>query len=956
MGWILAVIFLVLWLTKRSSKTSTHDQPGYNRGFWDGYTYLINKMKALAASDPLLPNEKIDLIRQADMQGSVGAIAPVEESFAESPMAESAPAATAAAVSEYVAPVAEMPAVDHSVRNLNALLYMASFLLTASAAAFIATSMPAVVKLVWLIIAVVVFYGAGLVIYTRVEKLRSAAIAFVGTGLAILPFVGIALHVLGGLESATAWLVISIVGCIAYGVAAAVLRSQVIAYLVMAFVLSLASSVVAYASVGFVWYFVAIILVATVTSAIRYFKPTWLPGLFAKPFDATADLVTPIALGASLLSFQAMNVHLYEIVFTVASLHYLITFLQYKTVLYETVVRFMLHITILIYAIGLGEQHQYAFGLIWLGLSATQAALSLLRLHAASQEGVVRESVWLIVMMGSMLMGIVFWQTYADFYLLSSANLVAVGLVSLLAALRLRSSLWAYPGFIISLLLPYILTQKLFDPALPLPLLASVYLVLAAAALTASGFVAKRHTSPQLLSFFTVSFWSYLVVGLFTAASYENTILIASTLLAASALMAVNSYVVKRPFVEVMASLALLGGLATFLTHTTMAYEWYGIALGTLSAALLAVVAFIHAHYNETVRYKMSTILALSFLSLVVFSGFFVNTPAAGTTYVLLAAAAFGSLATYLLQSAASAVKSVYEVFSVIYVVLLWFVGLALWHWWSVVGYAAMLVVFWLLSRAHRSVGFLICGNLALVGTVYSLLHITGFDSAWIQFVTVWISSAVILFTYFARLSQPNKAKLWTQLASVWALLGFAMLANSYAAVDHRYAAALSLLVIGGLMAFHARTFKISALQEAGIYVATWALQWMVGLLYPAIPFIFYAHWWAIELIAVAYFAARGRAARAIVGLGIISAISGFYALADGGGYSLLFLIEHLIYLVFGALRQKTWLIWWGMSASVLAIVYYLKDFLFLWLGFLGLFLIGIVVWRLTRINAKHQS
>ncbi|MCY1551939.1 hypothetical protein D9M68_883050 [compost metagenome] len=141
---------------------------------------------------------------------------------------------------------------------------------------------------------------------------------------------------------------------------------------------------------------------------------------------------------------------------------------------------------------------------------------------------------------------------------------------------------------------------------------------------------------------------------------------------------------------------------------------------------------------------------------------------------------------------------------------------------------------------------------------------------------------------------------------------------------------------------------------EASVYVATFGVQRLAGLAISEVDIVFYAHWWALTLGLVAWWRGVGhRVVRLIVAMSLITASTGILALTGDGMYQLLFLAEHLALLVTGAFIQKRWAVWWGIIAAVLAILYFLREYTFLWLGFLGLFLIGIVVWRLMRQAEK---
>ncbi|WP_306428225.1 hypothetical protein [Brevibacterium moorei] len=68
-----------------------------------------------------------------------------------------------------------------------------------------------------------------------------------------------------------------------------------------------------------------------------------------------------------------------------------------------------------------------------------------------------------------------------------------------------------------------------------------------------------------------------------------------------------------------------------------------------------------------------------------------------------------------------------------------------------------------------------------------------------------------------------------------------------------------------------------------------------------------------------------------------------------GGWYAVLFLVDHVALLILGALRTKPWALWWGLVASVAAVVWFLRDLVWLALIVLALVLIGVVIWLLIR-------
>jgi hypothetical protein len=92
---------------------------------------------------------------------------------------------------------------------------------------------------------------------------------------------------------------------------------------------------------------------------------------------------------------------------------------------------------------------------------------------------------------------------------------------------------------------------------------------------------------------------------------------------------------------------------------------------------------------------------------------------------------------------------------------------------------------------------------------------------------------------------------------------------------------------------------------------------------------------------------------RAIIALAFITGATGIYALIGDPGYQLLFLIEHLAVAIVAALMRKQWAMWWGIIATVVAVVYFLRNFTALALLFIGFLLIVFVVWRLLKVGKK---
>ena len=80
--------------------------------------------------------------------------------------------------------------------------------------------------------------------------------AFTGTGLALVPVIGLALYSFVWQNGPAAWLATSLIGTLAYIAAALRLESRVLAYLSLTFLVSTAWSGMAVLGAALVWSFV----------------------------------------------------------------------------------------------------------------------------------------------------------------------------------------------------------------------------------------------------------------------------------------------------------------------------------------------------------------------------------------------------------------------------------------------------------------------------------------------------------------------------------------------------------------------------------------------------------------------------------------------------------------------------------------------------------------------------
>ncbi len=179
-------------------------------------------------------------------------------------------------------------------QNINITLYVASLLLVAAGALFVGTSLPELFRFAGICFITTLFYVAGLIIHAKLPRLRPAAIAFVGTGLALIPVTGLAMYNFVLPNGPAAWLVTSILGTAVYAYTAVRLDNKVLAFLSLSFVVSTAWSGVSVLGGALVWYFTALIGIAIVLTLGALVRPRWLPPLYVRPLMVLHPYVVPL--------------------------------------------------------------------------------------------------------------------------------------------------------------------------------------------------------------------------------------------------------------------------------------------------------------------------------------------------------------------------------------------------------------------------------------------------------------------------------------------------------------------------------------------------------------------------------------------------------------------------------------------------------------------------------------
>lgn len=974
---LLALVFFVLWLGERSQAKRSNNTNDYGQGYWDGYRAFGSKVADLLSRDSLDRGSLKRLVDEGNgIVHEVSAAPPSHEELGiipegtdeydeQSAQQETMPALTAMAQApQPVLTQADIAARKQreTLQNLNVLLYVASFLIVAAAALFVTLVMPAEVKLASLIFVTAAFYISGLVLHRNSERLRPAAVAFVGTGLAILPFIGFALTSLGGLSGETAWLITSLVGLVAYGYAAVRLQSELVSYLTMAFVLSLALSAVSTLSLSIVWYFIVTIGVSLVCNSLHILWPKLLPRVFTRPVEQTGQWTTPVALVASLCVAGEMQLYMYEALYGIATAHYLVVWLEERKRLYELIVRVLAHLTLVVVGIditGLANGLSGAavwFGLWIFGLAVLQATYSLARVRPRGDARQVQyEQVFLIVSFMLMLISMAWWVTDVYAARWTAGALVAIGLVSLATTLRLREAGWAYIGLASSALLPYVFGRSVVSPALSYEVLAGGFTILALFALMGLERVQALGKSTAVRTMLTVSVVVYALLVVLSGLLSYDAVTIGWTTLLTAGLFVVLSYLLRAPVVELIGAVFGVVSVVAWVHNSSLADDWRLVVTTTVAAGLLGVGAWVHHFNHEPARRNLLACASAVVLAWIVFAG--VSSDVAVqrvATLVLLLAGLAGLALRLVVQTPGSILQRlgqlVYFGYPVLALCVAWQAGTG----WATLALAVLATVLWVGSYVEKAPPLLAAGNLACIVMLNALWYWLEFDPSWQLYGTAWLAAVVFYATYWLMYDKKDVVRQQLSFVSVCIVLLFAVAGGLLASESEFILAAVGSLLAGAVvLAVQGYLDGKRDYIEAAVYIGTFALQRMVSVLIPETNIVVYGHWWALTIALMAWWRSDNYKPRAIVALSFVTGSTGIYALMGEPEYPMIFLVEHLLVLIAGAVLRKAWAMWWGVISVVLAVLYFLRDYTFLAPLFLGILLIIFVVWRLAKIGKK---
>lgn len=736
MLFLIGIGFAIGWVVGRNSRPSDSKGNSYEEGYEAGRSNALIDLKVMQESGLVHVGEKQEVLHEE--QASL----PIEQAVEVTP--------------EQQAKFKEA----RDTKNINTTLYVASFLLVAAAALFISTGLPDAVKFVGVWLVVLLFYIGGLLLHGTVQRLQPAAVAFVGTGLALLPFTGLALYSYILPDGSLAWWITSGIGSVAFIIATLRLQSQVIAYLTMAFVFSLTISSLSVLQTPIIWYFVLLIAVSAACNLLAVWRPTLMPEVFRKPLDVTGQVLIPMTVVVSFATSAVTGLAVIDLalILTIGALFYVVASLkpseEWLRQPYLFVARALLSVTILLlaYDISGGMWFWVAFTLVALGV----AHQLLILFHKGKETGAFLQA-WLWTGFALQILALLFWEGDA---VAIALNLVLLIMTSLLVMYKRKEIYFLSVGVGAYALLPLVVGYGVLVPSAENWLLSVLYCASAGGVMVASMRLGQPGDVVQK-AIATVAYVLYTVLGLFLAIATEpgmTTVL----LLIGAALVAAMSYLHRQPLIQGVMYLLLVFAGYEFTFVLGVPYTWRALLAAIIVSAVLYALRWVYFALKDTERANTAFYATLVVLGAATLGHLWDTTTATVAAVALLAVAAIvayeGQVRNKLYYYDAAVIIASLSLQRLLYVAQPDANVLIYTHWWVLV-FGGLALYYHGLRRREDAKwrGIIALSILSVTGGFYALL-----EGGMYQYVFLFEHAALVAAGLF----------LTQRLVTIWGAIG----------------------------------------------------------------------------------------------------------------------------------------------------------------------------------------
>lgn len=556
---VVVIVFIALWLCKKPAVKSDdgtidYHSNTYAQGYWDGYRACQNETNTNSNSAVQI-TDKLKATSTKDQQSVFD-----NDIFKPSTLSQSEQKA------------------KHDLQNINTTLYIASFLLVAATTLFIGTALPESVRFVGVWVITILFYVVGMVLYKNVDNLRPAAVAFVGTGLAILPFTGVAMYNFIIQDASLCWLITSLIGLVVFVITAIRLQNQVISYFSIAFGVSLATSSVAILHAGLIWYFVASIVFGSLMTILAQIQPklSWIPASFDRPIQESNNWIVPLTLVASLFAINGLIVRDYWILSLVSTFYYCAVATSSTTgrEMASFVARFFASVTTLLMT--------YDFIDSWTAVGVAMSVVGILQILVSvvflpkHTKGDENNETWLWLGLIMQLFALLFVKGSASWAIIMTGQLSGLLLISLGVSYYLRRATISIFGVISLAILPILICKEVIKPAIELNYASLIFIIFSTILIIIRFMV--NSIKPR-------SSWHWLLVLSFCLFIIESILLASgdwwsfSIWSCATILLYFAIYIERQPWLVIVANVALLMSGGWFLDALGITDEWVPIYL-----------------------------------------------------------------------------------------------------------------------------------------------------------------------------------------------------------------------------------------------------------------------------------------------------------------------------------------------------------------------------------------
>lgn len=844
--------------------------------------------------------------------------------------------------------------------NTTILLYFGAFLFVSAVGLFVGFGTSnGFVRLAAVLTTLVVFYAGGLWVYEHKPKLKIAGLTFVGIGLVLAPLAGVAAYsyILSD-KPQLVWLLTSIVCMALYAHALYRLRHPLLEYLFIGTLVSLFESSVAVYSAPVYWYGWALVAVGILLQAVSYWRK-WQFDM-DRPSTASSQLLVPAALVLGLYYTVDHGALQLAVTSLLASAFYVMDALRLR-----------------------GEQRQ-----LYAGISHVLLLVSVGAATYSANQSLVQVGLGLVV--ASVLQaGVIVWQSGSSAIAKDFATVTQLSLVLAVILLTSHGS-YATISLVWFSVVSFIIWVKQQRPegftlglvAIAMAPIAYSYLVLN------EPLSATSLASIELVLLYVATISIHMLRGKsshmpdwFGAAEAGYAYMLAVTMLfvlwaggftavgLALAAAITTLYMAERHQADAW---SLVGGLAV-MSPVLVTYDAPGAFMTAISVSLVWNVLLALRYRRDANRWLGSIswfLLPVAVQQLFAFQNdnLFYALAYVGVTagFILARVIAVGRV----FQSAKVPIVSYMRTASMSYVVgyllaaAVAIVSALLAGQYSIAYVSGILVVFAYLLAARVE------KQPAIIAAIPLLLQIGLWGSYQneAQFTLYALGSALLAFGGY--MLAPYQFEAGQMRPSARAAFGIASLAATFVTPftvllhgDATPVMTLS-LVLAGIALLYAVLNREQPLRELAGGIVALGILWLFAAL--GITNIqAYTH--VVGATAIIYAVwrnalgdAEGRQAYTITALLVTSVPLLAAALnGDGGGlYGWWFLLEQIGIMLVGFSLTDKLVIRWGLYASMLAVLYQLRSLGWVALAVLALFIIGVAVFRLQRLdqNEPHDE